>query len=218
MALSKLTYNSLNVTAAASKAVGFDSGADDLSASLSGGSMKFIKKVTASSSATVSFVDGTSDVVLDDTYKEYMFTFKDIHPATDSADFQVNFRDGSSAYDATKTTTFFRAYHDEGDTATVLQYEANDDVAQGTGVQLLAVGVGSDNDQSCSGVLHLYDPSSTTFIKHFISTFSNNNASDYYNNTYIAGYCNVTAAIDAVQFSFSSGNIDAGDICLYGIS
>ena len=168
---------------------------------------------TASSSATVTF-----DSSIDDTYKEYVFKFYDIHPATNSADFQVNFRDGSSAYDATKTTTFFRAYHDEGDTATALSYETGDDVAQGTGVQKLAIGVGNDNDQSCSGVLHLYDPSSTTFVKHFISIFSNNNASDYFNNTYISGYCNVTAAIDGVQFSFSSGNIDAGVIKMYGVS
>ena len=180
---------------------------------LSGGAMNLISTQTASSSSTISFTSG-----IDDTYDEYVFKFYDIHPATDSADFQVNFRDGSSAYDATKTTTFFRAYHDEGDSATTLSYETGDDVAQGTGVQKLAIGVGNDNDQSCSGVLHLYNPSSTTFVKHFISTFSNNNASDYFNNTYIAGYCNVTAAIDGVQFSFSSGNIDAGVIKLYGIS
>ena len=184
-----------------------------LPSAVSGGAMTLLETQTASSSATLSF---TSDI--DDTYDEYVFKFYDIHPATDSADFQVNFRDGSSAYDATKTTTFFRAYHDEGDSATTLSYETGDDVAQGTGVQKLAIGVGNDNDQSCSGVLHLYNPSSTTFVKHFISTFSNNNASDYFNNTYIAGYCNVTAAIDGVQFSFSSGNIDAGVIKLYGIS
>ena len=184
-----------------------------LASGVSAKSLILLATETASSDATISFASS-----IDSTYSEYVFKFYDIHPATNSADFQVNFRDGSTNYDATKTTTFFRAYHDEGDTATALSYETGDDVAQGTGVQKLAIGVGNDNDQSCSGVLHLYDPSSTTFIKHFISTFSNNNASDYYNNTYIAGYCNVTAAIDAVQFSFSSGNIDAGDICLYGIS
>ena len=186
----------------------------DLSSSATGaGALTLLSTETASSSATVTF-----DSSIDDTYKEYVFKFYDIHPATNSADFQVNFRDGSSAYDATKTTTFFRAYHDEGDTATALSYETGDDVAQGTGVQKLAIGVGNDNDQSCSGVLHLYDPSSTTFVKHFISIFSNNNASDYFNNTYISGYCNVTAAIDGVQFSFSSGNIDAGVIKMYGVS
>jgi len=183
-----------------------------LPSAVSGGAMTLLETQTASSSATISF---TSNI--DDTYDEYVFKFYDIHPATDSADFQVNFRDGSSAYDATKTTTFFRAYHDEGDSATTLSYETGDDLAQSTGVQRLATGVGNDNDQSCSGVLYLYDPSSTTFVKHFLSTVSNSNASDYYNNHYIAGYCNVTAAIDGVQFSFSSGNIDSGTFKLYGI-
>ena len=213
MALSKVDYNSLNVTAAASKALKWNSGADGFETGDVGGSLVLLETQTASGDATISF---TSNI--DDTYDEYVFKFYDIHPATDSADFQVNFRDGSSAYDATKTTTFFRAYHDEGDTATALSYETGDDVSGGTGVQKLAVGVGNDNDQSCSGVLHLFNPSSTTFGKHFMSTFSNNNASDYFNNTYIAGMCDVTVAIDGVQFSFSSGNIDAGVIKMYGVS
>ena len=127
MALSKLKYNSLNVTAAASKAVGFDSGADDLSASLSGGSMVFIKKLTASSSSSLSFVDGTSDVVLDDTYKEYLFTFNNIHPSATTGN-------------------------------PVFSFQGN-----------------------------------------------------------AAGYCNVTAAIDGIQFAFASGNIDSGTFKLYGI-
>ena len=180
----------------------------------SGGSAvhNLIQTQTASSSSTLDFTTG-----IDSTYEKYVFKFYNIH-ASANAYLHVNFRDGSSAYDATKTTTFFRAVHDEGDSYTVLQYEANDDLAQSTGAQLLAVGVGNDNDQSCSGFLHLFNPSNTTFVKHFISTFSNNNASDYLNNTYIAGYCNVTAAIDGVQFSFSSGNIDSGTIKLYGVT
>ena len=92
MALSRLTYNSFNVTPTASKGIGFDSGADDLAATFSGGAMTFIKKLTASSSATLSFVDGTSDVVLDNTYKEYLFTFNNIHPETDEDYFLLIFQ------------------------------------------------------------------------------------------------------------------------------
>ena len=213
MALSKVNFNSLNLTPTASKTVVFNSNNNGIEAGDVSGSMVLISTSTASSSSTIDITSG-----IDSTYKEYIFKFIDIHPASNSVDFRVNFRDGSSAYDATKTTTFFRAVHDEGDSYTVLQYEANDDLAQSTGAQLLAVGVGNDNDQSCSGFLHLFNPSNTTFVKHFISTFSNNNASDYLNNTYIAGYCNVTAAIDGVQFSFSSGNIDSGTIKLYGVT
>jgi len=182
------------------------------------GSMTFIKKLTASSSATLSFVDGASSVVLDNTYKEYLFTFNNMHPASDNVTFQVGFRDGSTDYDATKTTTFFRAYHLEDDSGAALEYVTAQDLAQSTNFQSLTEGTGGDNDQSCSGTLHLFNPSSTTFVKHFIATVNNAHAVNLSENVYVAGYCNVTAAIDAVQFKFSSGNIDAGDICLYGIA
>ena len=184
------------------------------------GSMIFIKKLTASSSATLSFVDGASSVVLDDTYKEYLFTFKNIHPATNNVLFQVNFRDGGSAYDATKTTTSFSTYHKEDNSDTLLGYRTNADLAQSTAAQRInCFSMNNDNDSSIAGSLHLYNPSSTTFVKHFMSVCSYmNDPSPYQINDRIAGYCNVTAAIDGVQFSMDSGNIDAGDICLYGIA
>ena len=182
------------------------------------GEMRFIKKQTASSSATISFVNGTSDVVLDDTYKEYLFTFNNIHPETDEKDFTVGFRDGGSAYDATKTTTTFYAYHDEGDSGAALAYIAGHDQAQSTGFQQLGDAIGNDNDQCCSGYMRLFNPSSTTFVKHFMASMNTITDANYSVNEFTAGYCNVTAAIDAVQFKMDSGDIDAGDICLYGIN
>ena len=184
------------------------------------GEMRFIKKQTASSSATVSFVDGTSDVVLDDTYKEYLFTFNNIHPETDNVNFTVNFRDGGSSYDATKTSSSFGAYHDEGDSASGVNYETSFDLAQSTSAQILGIGgsIGNGNDESLSGYLHLFNPSSTTFVKHYLSNIHLYNKDNYAINSFIAGYCNVTAAIDGVQFKMRTGNMDAGDICLYGIS
>ena len=128
-----------------------------------------IKTLTASSSATISFVNGTSDVVLDNTYRTYIFKFINIHPATNGVYFTVGFRDGSTNYDATKTTSYFRAYHDESDSATALEYTAGSDLAQGTGFQYLSDDLGNGNDESCSGELFLFNPSSTTFIKHFMS-------------------------------------------------
>jgi len=181
------------------------------------GSTTLIKTLTASSSGTLDFVDGTSDVVLDSTYKEYLFIFNNIHPATNDVSLSVNFRDGGSAYDATKTTTSFRAYHDEGDSATGLGY-VDADLAQSTAVQDISFNLGSDADQCCAGYLHLFNPSSTTFVKHFIIHTNTTHASDYTNEWHIAGYCNVTAAIDGVQFKMSSGNIDAGTIQLIGIT
>ncbi len=182
------------------------------------GSMVFIKKLTASSSSTLSFVDGASSVVLDNTYKEYLFTFNNMHPQTDNVHFTVGFRDGGTNYDATKTTTMFRAFHSEADDAAALGYDTGHDLAQSTDFQRLAYGVGNGNNESTSGYLHLFNPSNTTFVKHFIANSNMLFEADYTINQFTAGYCNVTAAIDAVQFKMSSGNIDAGDICLYGIA
>ena len=193
----------------------FDGGAID--SGITKGSLIFIKKLTASSSANLTFVDGSSNVVLDSTYKEYLFTFNNIHPGTNNVIFKVNFRDGGSNYDATKTTTWANAYHNEDGGAAGFSYGTNGDLAQSTAGQYLGWSMYDDNDQSASGYLHLFNPSSTTFVKHFIARVNN-----YYTtgsaDAIVAGYCNTTTAIDGVQFSMSSGNIDAGDICLYGIS
>ena len=182
------------------------------------GSMIFIKKQTASSSSTIDFVDGTSDVVLDNTYKEYLFTFNNIHPATDNASFSVNFSiDGGSNYNVTKTTTYFRAIHWENDT-TAFGYDTGGDLAQSTDFQNIITVIGADNDQSGTGYMHLFNPSSTTFVKHFIVNAQKAHYLDISVNEFYAGYGNTTSAVDAVQFKMSSGNIDAGDICLYGIN
>ena len=188
--------------------------------SVNAGSMVFIKKLTASSSSTLSFVDGASDVVLDSTYKEYVFTFKNIHPGTDAKALQFNVSvDAGSNYNVAKTTTHFRAQHTENGAANVFEYVTADDLAQGTGAQNISNLCGSDNDQCVSGYLHLFNPSSTTFVKHFMSvvnsTFTDTDATA---NLFMAGYANTTSAVDAVQFKMSSGNIDSGVIKLYGIS
>jgi expansin (peptidoglycan-binding protein) len=182
------------------------------------GSMTFIKKLTASSSATLSFVDGADGVVLDDTYKEYVFTYNNIHAATNAANFtfQAN-AVGASGYNETITSTSFATYHGE-DGSSALGYKANGDQAQGTAFQGLTFSLGDVNDECASGYLHLFNPSSTTFVKHFIAVGTLNTASNEAENDFIAGYINTTSAIDEIQFKMSSGNIDAGDICLYGIA
>ena len=182
------------------------------------GSLTLIKTLTASSSATLSFVDGSASVVLDSTYKEYIFKFYDIHPATDNADLQFNGSiDAGSNYNIAKTSTNFRSYHFEGDTEAVLAYLVNEDQANGTDYQHLTNGVGIENDMSCNGELYLFNPSSTTFVKHFMCRFQFHEASPGSFEHYTSGYFNTTSAIDEIQFKMSSGNIDAGDIKLYGI-
>ena len=171
------------------------------------GSMVFIKKLTASSSATLSFVDGSASVVLDNTYKEYIFTWKNMHPATDNVSFQFNGSDDDSShsYDVTKTTTFFQATHNQAGDTSGLAYEGSQDLAQGTGFANLLVNMGNDNDKSANGYLHLFNPSSTTFVKHFISVGQGETHDNYQNNVYTGGYFNTTADITAIQFKFSSG-------------
>ena len=216
MALNKLKFNSLNVTPTAGKTIGFNSSADGLEATFSGGAMTFIKKLTASSSSSLTFTNGSSDVVLDSTYKEYMFVYQDIHPSANGPNFQVQFNAGGSA--ATKTTTSFYAYHNEGDTSTQLTYQASYDLAQSTGAQTIATDVTNENDSSASGYVHLFNASSTTFVKHFIATGTHMHDNIAVLNDFVAGYCNTTSAITEAVFSMQSGTIDAGTITLYGIN
>jgi len=163
-------------------------------------------------------IDITSGI--DSTYDVYEFIFTNMHPATNAVDFmfQVN-ASGGSGFDETITSTIFVAYHGEAD-ATHLGYNPNEasDQAQGVAYQNLVYETGSDADQSCSGILTLYAPSDTTYVKHFMARSNNAYASDFIHDTYVAGYINTTSAIDEISFKFDSGNIDAGVIKMYGLA
>jgi len=191
-----------------------DAGA--FSASL--GSKVLIKEITASSSANISFVDGSSDVVLDSTYPIYKFEFINIHPASDDISFQFQGSTNSgSSYGVTITSSHFRATHGEDGSSAALAYITGGDLAQSTSYQLLAGSVGNDADQNLGGELFIYNTSSTTFVKHFTGNFQSIAHSNRTNNQYPAGYFNTTSALNAFNFKFSSGNIDVGKIKLYGI-
>ena len=177
-----------------------------------------IKTLTASSSGTLSFVNGSSDVVLDSTYPIYKFVYTNMHPSGDGEGlkFQASTNTGSS-YGVSCTNTAFRSQHNEADSTAALDYDTGNDLANGTGFFIIAAGTGNDNDQSNSGELTLFNPSSTTFVKHYLATSNANEDADASKQYLCAGYFNTTSAIDAVQFKFGSGNIDAGTIKLYGI-
>ena len=176
------------------------------------GALTLLETQTASASATIDF---TSNI--DSTYDSYVFKFINIHPATDETQFQFNMStDGGSNYNVTKTTTYFHAAHRESDTTEFL-YRTPKDLAQSTSFQDLVQGTGADNDQCSVGSLHLFNPSSTTFVKHFIANIADYNANDFAKNNFIAGYGNTTSAVDAVRFQMASGNIDSGVIKLYGV-
>ena len=181
--------------------------------SLAQGKMTLISSQTANSSASIEFTSG-----IDSTYPIYRFEFINIHPSNNDVDFLFNLStDGGSNYNVTKTTTNFQAGHDEADTVTTLSYRTGDDLAQSTSNQQIFLAIGNDNDQVGSGYLHLFNPSSTTFVKHFISVSNSHTHSDRSYQLNVAGYGNTTSAINSIKFLFSSGNIDSGTIKLYGI-
>ena len=187
-------------------------------AGMPAGAMTLIKEQTASSSATISFVHGTSDVVLDSTYPIYVFKWINIHQATNVAHltFQGSTNTGSS-YGVAITSTFFYASHAEADGGEQFLYWADRDLAQSTSFQPLGEDAGSDNDQNYCGELWLFSPSSTTYVKNFMSAGQSTMRSDYTTQVYTGGYFNTTSAIDAIQFKMNSGNMDAGTFKLYGI-
>ena len=203
MALVKYNNNSISAVTSA--------------ASIPSGALTLIKTLTASASATLSFVDGTDGVVLDSTYPIYKFEFINIHPGTNAAffTFQANAA-GGSGYNETITSTMFTAYHEEDGSDSGLAYVTSGDQANGTAFQQIARGTNDDADCNCSGYLHLFNPSSTTFVKNYFASASTVGSaeSDVYHT---AGYFNTTSAIDEIQFKMSSGNIDSGKIKLYGI-
>ena len=180
------------------------------------GSLTLIKTLTADEDANLSFVDGTSSVVLDSTYKEYIFILN-IHVQTEG---QLNmfFRDGGTDFDAVCTTSNFSAYNTEDDSNASLYYEGSMDVAQGSTVPLVR-NIGNVADASAAVIIHLFNPSSTTFVKHFLATDAYSYGSSYGSfSDRKGGYINTTTAIDGVKFQMASGNIDAGTIQLFGLA
>ena len=184
-----------------------------LPSGVSAKSMILLATETASSSATISF---TSNI--DSTYKEYVFKFYDIHPSADGEEFTFQADTGTNTnYNQTITSTYFLAEHNEAGTSTGLSYQDSRDLAQSTSFQHFGVDTGNDNDQASSGYLHIFEPSSTTFVKHFIGTLQQAHQNDLSLVGHVAGYWNTTTALTRFQFKMSSGTIDAGVIKMYGV-
>jgi hypothetical protein len=181
-------------------------------AALTDGNLTLLTTVTASSSSTVTF-----DSSINSTYNSYQIHIIQAHCSADNQILQMGFRDGSTAYDATKTTTYFASQHKEDASGGALGYNTDQDQAQATGFLNISEALGADNDQCTNGIIQLFDPSNTTFVKHFIARMPYVHQNDRMMEAYIAGYCNVTAAIDGVQFKMDSGNIDSGTFKLYGV-
>ena len=214
MALSKVNFNSMNVTPSASKAIKFNSSNNGLETGDLSANLVLISEQTASSSATIDFTSGLSS-----TYDVYVFKFINCHPASNDVNFQFNMSvDGGSNYNVTKTTLRFTALHSEDDsTHASFQNEATRNLEQSTADKILLNGVGNVDDESCSGTLHLFNPSSTTFITNFIGRATENRSDNTCEDAFCAGYANTTSAVNAIRFKFGSGNIDSGTIKMYGV-
>ena len=187
-----------------------------LPASITGSALTLVSSQTASASASLEFS-------MDSTYDSYVFKFINIHPQNSNIQFQVNYStDNGSNYNVTKTSTFFRAIHAENDSLSTLGYRTGEDLAQSTNFQPIMYALDIDNDSNGNGFLKLFNPSSTTYVKHWISDCSgssNDGGSNRYDIRYFsAGYANTSSAIDAVKFQMASGNIDAGEILLFGVN
>jgi hypothetical protein len=183
-----------------------------LPASISGGGLTLVSSQTASASASLEFS-------MDSSYDSYVFKFINCHPSNDGV--YLNFQastNGGSSYGVTLTSTFFRSLHNEADDSTNLEYRTARDLAQSTSFQNLTEATGNDNDQSCSGILTIFAPSSTIFVKHWLSTNNTYHNNDFSMNVNSAGYFNTTSAITNLKFQFSSGTIDDGIIKMYGVA
>jgi hypothetical protein len=179
-------------------------------AAVATGGMVLVSSATASASATIDFTLGS--------YKEYQFYFINIHPSVDDTNFQMNFStDSGSNYNVTKTTTYFRSIHNESDAVALLEYEGANDLAQSTAFKTLCDDIGSDSDQNANGIFHLFNPASTTYVKHFISRIAVSQSANYAMDLNTAGYANTTSALTNIRFKMSSGNIDDGTILMFGI-
>ena len=186
-------------------------------AAIPSGALTHIKTLTASSSATLSFIHGSSDVVFDSTYPIYMFKYISVHPATNDQPFLFQGTTDGTNFNTTITSTNFQALGRESGSSPNLGYETSQDLAQSTDFQYIQKDFGNDNDQNGAGNLFVFNPSSTTFVKHFMGEGSNSHDADISIHSFQAGYFNTTSAITGIQFKFASGNIDAGTIKLYGI-
>jgi hypothetical protein len=179
-----------------------------------GGSMVLLQEQEASSSATISFTSG-----IDSTYKEYVFRYNKVSSSVDGGMITINGSiDAGSNYNVAKTTTFFAAQHNEADDDTDLGYNTSKDVAQDTEEAIISYGTGNAADEIVDGYLHLYNPASTTFVKHFIGNANTKHQSDYSIQSLVAGYFNTTSAVNAIQFKMDQGNMDTGTIKLYGVN
>jgi len=176
------------------------------------GDVVLLSTQTASGASEISFTSGITS-----TYGEYIFKVYNFNPGTDTTNLQFEVSDDAgSSYGLTKTSSSFYTYHKEDDSAAALAYNGTLDIAEGSGAQGVVYGVGNGADESAAGELHLFNPSSTTYVKHYISKFTSLRDDDQNSVWFIGGYVNDTSAVTALKFTASSGTFD-GKFKMWGV-
>ena len=183
-----------------------------------GGALTLIKRSVASSAGSLAFMNGSNNVVFDSTYKEYIITITNWNPATDDKNGEFSFSTNGSNFGIAKTSTYFRATHNEGDTDAGIEYRSAQDLAQSTGNQILCEQMGSGSDENSCAILHIYNPGSTTFVKHFMGVASTMTHNNQCLQDRVAGYINTTSAVVGIKFECESGASFDGIFTLYGVS
>ena len=179
--------------------------------------LAFISTGTASGTpATISFTG------IDDTYNEYEFHFVNIHAQTAAKNFGFQVNDsgdeGGGFDESYITSSYFVAYNNEAGSDAALSYSSSHDQAQGQAYQTIFHNMDVENKDGCSGILTLYAPASTTYVKHFVARLNGtHHTSEYTMDSHTAGYINDTTAITEISFKMSADNIDAGSIHMYGV-
>jgi hypothetical protein len=170
---------------------------------------------------SVSEVTITSGI--DDTYSVYEFHIV-IHPETDNKilKWQANQATGgsnTSGYNQNITSTGIRAYHYESGTDSGVGYDTSiDQQNSDQALEWVVDNIGAENHENMAAILTLYDPSSTTFVKHFTVESSTHMSGDGNKHELHAGYINATEAIDEIKFVMSDGDIQDGYIKMFGVT
>ncbi len=188
-----------------------------IKATAGAGAWNLIQEQSGSGSSTIAFTSG-----IDSTYPIYVFKFMSMHPSSEQELVMDFSSDGGSTYDKLYSTTFFRSAHNDAGTDGSVVYVTSRDLASSGSRPFLSVPIGTESDNSCSGEMYLFDPSNTTFFKHFLTKTNiyvadGSDAGSYSQNSFVSGYAKTTSAINAVKFEMDGGNIDAGTIKMYGI-
>lgn len=159
---------------------------------------------------------------IDTTYDEYMFVVTNFNPATD--DYHLFFQcstNGGSSYGVTLTSTMFLVTHRLDDGGDSFGYNTGGDLAQSTDYQYLMYGIANGASDNSSGILNLFGPGGTAYVKNWYARFGGAKMTASgpaeFVERHSSGYFNTTSAINAISFKSYSGSAFDATVQMYGI-